>query len=141
MKTYQLLFAAAIPASIAVFGFRNNAPVEMKSTKADTITVRTKSKKGEKIPVVTYATSQNIDSMMKEKRAVIIHYGLVPVYNPEFEKKYGVEIHNLGCVVSSGEDDPVKINNTLISEYLTKNYGDSWKKDLGFKPFGTENQL
>ncbi len=107
-------------------------------TKTDTVNVKKVTVDGYEVHLPTVATFDNIDFLMKEKKAVIYHYGFAPVYNAEFEKKYGVKIVNQGCVVMPGENDKSDKNNLVVSEFLTKNFGEAWKKDLGFQLFGTE---
>lgn len=82
----------------------------------------------EKIPV---------NELINQRKAKFVHYGIVAQYNPEFEKKYGVIIQNEGCSVSLNAKAVVR-NNQRIVAYLNKKYGNAWKKDLGFVPFGTE---
>lgn len=93
---------------------------------------------GQEISRTNFATEKNFQMLFAEKKAIIVHYGFAPVYNADFEKKYGVKIYNAGCVVLPGNNNPATVNNQLISKLLTKNFGESWKKDLGFSPFGTE---
>lgn len=108
-----------------------------KNNDSTTIKINSKETKQEVI-VPQFATEENLQVLLKENRAVIIHYGFAPVYNPELEKKYGVKIVNEGCVVMPQSTKAVANNNRLISGFLTKNFGEIWKKDLGFSPFGTE---
>lgn len=108
------------------------------SQKADTVNVKKVTVNGNEVNLPTVATLDNIDFLMKEKKAVIYHYGFAPVYNPEFEKKYGVKIVNQGCVVMPGENNESKNNNLIVADFLTKNFGEAWKKELSFSPFGTK---
>ena len=85
-----------------------------------------------------FATDENFQLLVKENKAVIVHYGFVPVYNKEFEKKYGIKILNAGCVIIPGENHHSTKNNQIISKYLTGKFGEIWKKDLGFSPFGVQ---
>ncbi len=119
----------------SVISQQKQEPISRKSATIDSIKID--GKKVEYTPL-NFATEQTLESLIKENRAVIVHYGFAPVYNPEFEKKYGIKILNMGCVVTPSTNDLEKTNNSVISNYLTKNFGDTWKKDLGFQPFGTE---
>lgn len=82
------------------------------------------------------ATEKNFQELLKSKNLQFVHFGFVSHENPDFEKKYGVLIKNEGCVITPIISEKVIKNNQLIASYLTKIFGDSWRKDLGFLPYG-----
>lgn len=83
-------------------------------------------------------TEQNYEKVIKDGRAAFLQFGLGGTYKPEFTKKYKIGIWNQGCVISKESDKIATTNNKLLARYLTKKYGNTWKKDLGFTPFGIE---
>lgn len=97
------------------------------TSRKDTITYR---------PLVM-ATSENLESLIREKNAVLVHYGFAPLYNPEFEKKYGVRIHNAGCIILPASTEQAQRNNLLVTGWLNQNFGNSWSEELGFTPMGS----
>lgn len=82
------------------------------------------------------ATEKTFQELLKSKNLQFVHFGFVSRENPSFEEKYGVLIKNEGCVITPIISEKVTKNNQLIASYLTKTFGDSWKKDLGFLPYG-----
>jgi hypothetical protein len=40
----------------------------------------------------------------------------------------------MGCLVTSDLSRKAQINNSVLKKYLDKKHGNSWEKDLGFKP-------
>lgn len=126
--TYSFLFLTAVLTSCNIFAQKNKMQAAKPGITKTNSTL-------EKTPVITFATAENVTQIFQEKRAVLVHYGLVPAYNPEFEKKYGVKIYNAGCVV--GADDG-KNNNLLIAAQLDKSFGPAWQKELGFALFGMQ---
>lgn len=81
-------------------------------------------------------TDKNFQEILKSKKLQFVNFGIVSRVHPEFEKKYGIKIKNEGCVITPTLSEKVTKNNQLIAEYLTKNFGDSWKTELGFLPYG-----
>lgn len=129
-------FFASIVISVLSFGFfsaqKTDTP-NRNSPMRDNVKTREVQPKQHKFHVPVLATAQNISKLMKEKKAVFLHYGFAPLYNEEFEKKYGVKILNKGCVMMPREQKDAQKNNEVVSAYLTKNFGEAWKHDLGFK--------
>lgn len=83
-----------------------------------------------------FADDKNFENLLKARKLNFIHFGFVSRENPEFTKKYGIGIANDGCSITPDLSEKATLNNQLIAKYLTKNYGETWKKDLGFLPFG-----
>lgn len=135
LKTVSIFAAITLFSTALLFSQKKNSAVSEVSSKKDTIKTTVN---GQEINLTNFATEENFEMLFNENKAIIVHYGFAPVYNADFEKKYGVKIYNAGCVVLPGNNNPATINNQLISKLLTKNFGENWKKDLGFQPFGTE---
>ena len=80
-------------------------------------------------------TPQNIEFALREKKAGFVvrafHNG---IDTKEFEEKYGLRIIITNCVGAYfGNDD---LNNKTLSNYLTKKFGDVWKKEIPITPVG-----
>lgn len=134
-KSISIIAAITLFSTALLFSQKKNSTVSEENSKKDTIKTTVN---GQEISLTNFATEENFEMLFNENKAIIVHYGFAPVYNADFEKKYGVKIYNAGCVVLPGNNNPATINNQLISKLLTKNFGENWKKDLGFQPFGTE---
>ncbi|WP_407404440.1 hypothetical protein [Chryseobacterium sp.] len=65
-----------------------------------------------------------------------IDFGIVLKSNTEFIKKYKIGIKSQGCVITESSSKAAKSNNQQLADLLDKKYGDIWKKDLGFVPYG-----
>jgi hypothetical protein len=84
------------------------------------------------------ATSGNIENLVKSGNAKFISFGIANQNFEKFREKYGIDLKTEGCVIDSSSSKKAKKNNTFLSEYLTKKYGETWKKDLPLKPFGLD---
>lgn len=126
-------FALKLSSLLSLFFISGLLPAQKKkssiqqTSRKDTIAYR---------PLVM-ATSENLELLIKEKNAVLVHYGFTPLYNPEFEKKYGIRIHNAGCIILPGGTEQASRNNLLVTGWLNQNFGNSWADELGFTPMGT----
>ncbi|WP_417430294.1 hypothetical protein [Halpernia sp.] len=80
--------------------------------------------------------SENIENLIKSGKAKFISFGIALQDFKKFQKKYGVGVKNEGCVITSTLSKIATENNTILAKYLTKKYGNSWKSDLPFLPFG-----
>ncbi|HFK5560820.1 hypothetical protein HZQ27_04750 [Elizabethkingia anophelis] len=81
-----------------------------------------------------YATESNYLDLIKNRSAAFIKFGFAGIDGRNFQNKYGIGIWNMGCLVTSDLSRKAKINNAILKKYLDKKYGNSWEKDLGFKP-------
>ena len=72
----------------------------------------------------------------KEQSCSFMQFGMMSRNHDEFKKKYGVSVNYQNCVISPFISKEAKENNTLVANQLTEKYGDVWKKDLGFIPYG-----
>lgn len=81
-------------------------------------------------------TEENIGKQLENGTANFINFGLGMQDFSEFKKKYGVGNKNQGCVISGNAGSDATKNNQFISAYLEKKYGEVWRKDLPFLPFG-----
>ncbi|OPC56822.1 FEKKY domain-containing protein [Elizabethkingia bruuniana] len=81
-----------------------------------------------------YATESNYLDLIKNKSAAFIKFGFAGIDGRNFQNKYGIGVWNMGCLVTSDLSQKAQINNTVLKKYLDKKHGNSWEKDLGFKP-------
>lgn len=81
-----------------------------------------------------YVTESNYLDLIKNRSAAFIKFGFAGIDGRNFQNKYGIGIWNMGCIVTSDLSRKAKINNAILKKYLDKKYGNSWEKDLGFKP-------
>jgi len=75
-------------------------------------------------------------SAYKERISYFVQFGIVAKDHKNFERKYGVEVHYQNCVISKYLSEKAKENNQRVAKKLTQRFGNSWKKDLGFLPYG-----
>lgn len=54
-----------------------------------------------------------------------------------FAKKYNVRFHDFGCIAPENFEE-YEVKNTLIFEYLNKNYGKQWQKEIKSSVLGFE---
>ncbi len=54
-----------------------------------------------------------------------------------FAKKYNVRFHDFGCIAPENFEE-YEVKNTLIFEYLNKNYGKQWQKEIKPSVLGFE---
>ncbi|MBW7675870.1 FEKKY domain-containing protein [Chryseobacterium chendengshani] len=72
----------------------------------------------------------------REKTPYFVQFGIMSKAHKKFEENYGVDIHYQNCVVSKFLSEKAKENNKLVAKTLTQKFGNAWKKDLGFLPYG-----
>ena len=63
-------------------------------------------------------------------KTIYVLGGIVSVITKEdlaFAKKYNVQFYDFGCIAPTNFDE-YELNNTLVFEYLNKNYGKQWQK-------------
>lgn len=65
-----------------------------------------------------------------------MQFGIMSRNHEEFRKKYGIFVIYQNCVISQFLSQKAKENNKLVAKELTEKYGDVWKQDLGFIPYG-----
>lgn len=65
-----------------------------------------------------------------------MQFGIMSRNHDQFRKKYGISVIYQNCVISQFQSQKAKENNQLIAKSLTEKYGDTWRKDLGFIPYG-----
>lgn len=75
-------------------------------------------------------------NQLENGTANFINFGLGIQDFSEFKKKYGIGNYNQGCVISGNIGSDATKNNQLIANYLDKKYGESWRKDVPFLPYG-----
>ncbi len=122
---YRFKFASETP-------YRLHSPGKI-TKKENTITIFL----GESKPLTQeYATAENWQQLLKENRLKFIHFGIAPVNPKEFYEKYGISVKNEGCVITPVTSAAAEINNRIVANYLTGKFGNEWKKDLEFLPFG-----
>ncbi len=140
MKTPGAFLAVAVITvlSTGFFSSQKTDPPSRSSPKHDKVKTREIQADHHKVNVPVMATRQNISLLMKQKQAVFVHYGFAPLYNREFEKKYGVKILNKGCVVMPNDQKVARENNRLVGKFLTKTFGEGWKKELGLPLSGIQ---
>lgn len=74
--------------------------------------------------------------MPDENPPHFMQFGIMSINHDEFRKKYDVAVIYQNCVISQFLSQRAKENNILVAKMLTDRYGESWKKDLGFIPYG-----
>lgn len=122
---YQFKFTTDTP-------YRLRAPGKI-TQKDHTITIFL----GEPKPIMQeYATQENWQQLLKENRLKFIHFGIAAINPKEFYEKYGISVKNEGCVITPVTSSAAEINNRIVADYLTGKFGNAWKKDLEFLPFG-----
>lgn len=65
-----------------------------------------------------------------------IQFGLLSKSHEEFKKKYQTGVIYQNCVISPEISKQASENNLAIAKILTEKYGNAWKNDLGFIPYG-----
>ena len=86
--------------------------------------------------VLEYANDENVNQLHDTGELKIITIGIVSNDYSEFEKNYSIIVKTEGCVAAPHLLSAVADNNLAVADFLTKRYGDAWKKDLGFVPMG-----
>ena len=82
------------------------------------------------------STENTATVLANENSPHFMQFGIMSRNHEEFRKKYGIAVIYQNCVISQFLSQKAKENNTLVAKELTEKYGDQWKKDLGFIPFG-----
>ncbi|MCD1118616.1 FEKKY domain-containing protein [Chryseobacterium turcicum] len=75
-------------------------------------------------------------NVSNEKAKYFVQFGIMSRNHDSFKQKYGVHIVYENCVITSFMSEKAKKNNQEVAQYLTKKYGESWKKDLEIIPYG-----
>lgn len=65
-----------------------------------------------------------------------MQFGIMSKDHETFKKKYGITVNYQNCVISEYLAQKARENNKLVAKILTEKYGNTWKKDLGFIPYG-----
>ncbi|MDF2931384.1 MAG: hypothetical protein K0R36_715 [Chryseobacterium sp.] len=81
-------------------------------------------------------TENNAIVLADENSPHFMQFGIMSRNHEEFRKKYGIAVIYQNCVISQFLSQKAKENNKLVAKELTEKYGDVWKKDLGFIPYG-----
>ncbi|MCU7618195.1 hypothetical protein NZ698_13380 [Chryseobacterium sp. PBS4-4] len=82
------------------------------------------------------STENSATVLADENSPHFMQFGIMSRNHDEFRKKYGIAVIYQNCVISQFLSQKAKENNKLVAKELTEKYGDNWKKDLGFIPFG-----
>lgn len=82
------------------------------------------------------STAKNERILPDENSPHFMQFGIMSRNHDEFRKKYGISVIYQNCVISQFQSQKAKENNQLIAKSLTEKYGDTWRKDLGFIPYG-----
>ena len=119
MKT-QLIILLTLLGCLSLFGQK--------------IIVKEKGKKTEyNYPVAV--TEQNINSALQQKKAAFVVRAFHNGFDTRnFEEKYGVRVIFSNCVGTYFNDDT--LNNRSIAKFLTKKFGEGWKKEIPIMPVG-----
>lgn len=72
----------------------------------------------------------------KENLPQFIQFGIMSKNHEGFKKKYGTAVRYQNCVISKYLSEKARENNRLVAKNLTEKYGNEWRKDLGFIPYG-----
>lgn len=80
--------------------------------------------------------AKNEITTQDQKQSHFIQFGIMSRNHESFKNKYGVDVFYQNCVISPFLSQQAKQNNTLLAKSLTEKYGEIWKKDLGFTPYG-----
>jgi len=75
-------------------------------------------------------------SQNKEILHHFIQFGIMSRNHEEFKKKYNIEVLYQNCVITKTMSAKTQKNNRSVARILTEKYGNSWKTDLGFIPYG-----
>lgn len=72
----------------------------------------------------------------KSYSSQFIQFGMMDKNNTSFSKKYNIGVKYENCVITESLSKKAKANNRQLANSLDKKYGKTWKKDLGFLPYG-----
>ncbi|MFL9835378.1 FEKKY domain-containing protein [Chryseobacterium terrae] len=90
-------------------------------------------------PVILEAKKENYKydaSDKNEKAKYFLQFGIMSRDHNSFKEKYGVLVVYENCVITPFMSEKAKKNNQEVAQFLTKKYGESWKKDLEIIPYG-----
>ena len=93
-------------------------------------------KKQELKTVVWAKNTDNIEFLIKNKAIDFVQFGIMAKNHLAFSEKFGVGVRYENCVLSPTISKDARENNKALAYYLTQKYGDTWKKELGFTPYG-----
>ena len=82
------------------------------------------------------STENNKRVLPDENAPHFMQFGIMSRNHEEFRKKYSVAVIYQNCVISQFLSQKAKENNQLVAKSLTEKYGDAWRNDLGFIPYG-----
>lgn len=82
------------------------------------------------------SSDSEMKNVQQKEQKHFVMFGIMERDHSAFQKKYNVSIKYENCVVSEGISKKAKENNKIVAEFLIKKYGNMWKKDLGFTPYG-----
>lgn len=91
-----------------------------------------------KLHMQEYATAENWQLLLKEEKLKFVHFGIAPANEKEFFEKYRIGVKCEGCVITPTLSTAAKTNNEIVADYLSSKFGENWKKELKFTPFGLE---
>jgi len=80
------------------------------------------------------------DDLKNNHITIYLRGGIVSVIKDAdllFQKKYDVNYHDSGCV-AMGDFDYYKMYNHQVFAYLSKKFGEDWKKELNANAFGMQ---
>lgn len=80
--------------------------------------------------------AKNEINIQDEKQPHFIQFGIMSRNHESFKNKYGVDVFYQNCVITPFVSKQAKENNILLAKSLTEKYGEAWKKDLDFTPYG-----
>lgn len=114
MKLKQTALVSLLVISGTIAAQQNDAKIIIKDKKGRT--------------VETTARQQNMPHF--------IQFGIMSHSHDQFREKYKVDVIYENCVIGPFRSQQAKENNEAVAALLTKQYGESWKKDLGIIPYG-----
>ncbi|WP_447637835.1 FEKKY domain-containing protein [Flavobacterium microcysteis] len=117
MKKYIYIIVLLI--SSLVFGQAQN---EIGCTKYLAISAKTNFENDLKNNTITIYLQGGIVSVIKNEDLV-------------FQKKYGINYHDSGCVASK-DFEYYRMYNHHVFAYLSRKFGEDWKKELNTNAFG-----
>lgn len=85
------------------------------------------------------SAKMNFEEDLKNNKVTIyLRGGIVSVIKEEdllFEEKYGIGYHDFGCL-AMGDFEYYKMYNHQVFAYLSKKFGEDWKKEVNANAFG-----
>lgn len=88
--------------------------------------------------IITQNTGEKVQKDIRKKSHsfYFTQFGIMSKNHTDFKNKYCVDVLYENCVISPLQSEKAKKNNREVAKYLTEKYGESWKNDLGFVPYG-----